>query len=139
MATYSIINIVLIVSISAALLLTLGAISYNRSQVALDFIGQPVGLCSECSHLAAATLFKARSLAIVGACLGAISAAVWFGRERLPTGIMPEALRWLRFRLPHYLGTGLAFSGPFLQALESVLRLVRRQLPKLRLPSRLPF
>lgn len=139
MATYSTINIVIIISVLATLLLTLSAISYNRSQVALDFIGQPVGLCNECSHLAQAMLLKARSFAIVGAGLGAAGAAIWFGRERLPTRTMPEALRQLRFRFPDHSGTGFTFHIPFLPALASFLRLVRRQLPKLRLPSRLSF
>ena len=106
MTTYSIINIVIIVSILAILLMTLSAILYNRSQVALDFIGQPVGLCNECSHLAQAMLLKARSFAIAGAVMGAASAAVWFGRERLSTGKILEATEWLRLRFPDYPWTG---------------------------------
>ena len=121
------------------MLMTLSAILYNRSQVALDFIGQPVGLCNECSHLAQAMLLKSRSFAIAGAVLGAASAAIWFGRERFSTGKILEASAWLRLRLPDYPWTGFALHIPFLQALTSFLRLVRLSLPKLRLPSRLPF
>jgi hypothetical protein len=137
MTTYSIINIVIIVSILAILLMTLSAILYNRSQVALDFIGQPVGLCNECSHLAQAMLLKARSFAIAGAVMGAASAAVWFGRERLSTGKILEATEWLRLRFPDYTWTGFTLHIPLLHALVSFLRLVHLQLPKLRLPSRL--
>jgi magnesium-transporting ATPase (P-type) len=139
MATYSIINIIIIVSILAAMLMTLSAILYNRSQVALDFIGQPAGLCNECSHLAQAMLLKARLFAIAGAVLGAASAAIWFGRERLSIGKILEGSAWLRLLFPDYSWTGFALHIPFLQALTSFLRLMHLSLPKLRLPSRLSF